>query len=235
MAPPKAGRRGDLALPLLERERPFRAEHDLSVAQPRPPQTWESCVSWFRDAWEASLPVRIHTRGVEDGGDAGGLGSPKMAGGMHQRIDHVSRLGWGVTGWDKDGRPRGMAEDGTVTRDPFLFYLELRLRSRDEKVSSGAQALVWWAYLAWDTVSAAFAYTTRLRAAGMMPEPDARGRWAALAFESVLERTIRQLWHDCQREPVRYSICPSCRRRGCVCGQRSEAQIRAEGAEETAG
>jgi hypothetical protein len=147
-----------------------------------------------------------------------------MSGALHARTDHASDKGWGVTGWDRSGTPRGMTDDGELTRDPFLYYLELRLRRQEP----GACAVVRWAYLGWDTEAAAntdFVERIRLR----LDDPDG---WRAYleGHDALLERTIRQLWHDCQREPVRWSICQDCRRRDCVCGQRSEAQIAAEDA-----
>ena len=54
--------------------------------------------------------------------------------------------------------------------------------------------------------------------------------YEAHALEALLERTIRTLWQRCQTEPVRYSICRECRRRECMCGQKSEAQVNAEDA-----
>lgn len=223
MAPPKAGRRGDLAVPLQRRERPYREEHHASTLQrPAPPLTWEACVAWFRDAWEASLPTRLHQAGVEP---ASALGSPRLAGAARMRLGHVTRKGWGVTGWDRDGQPRGVDDDG-LTRDPFLFHLEMRLRSKDATTSEAAQHLVTWAYLGYDTDHAAHdAFVTRLYLKDAAPSG-----WALFkeGFESMLERTIRKLWDDCQREPVRHTICPECRRRRCECGERSEAQVRAE-------
>lgn len=215
---PKSGRRGDLT-PLALRDRPFHQEHAASVRTPTPPQTFAALAAWFRDAWEASLPTRSHTRGVED---CSALGSPRMSGALHARTDHVSDRGWGVTGWDKDGRPRGMNADG-LTRDPFLFYLEIRLRKGEPE----AEQLIHWAYVGWDVDEAANnAFVRRIRS----HEEDPEG-WALfrVGFEALLERGIRRLWHDCQREPIRYAICAECRRRECVCGRRSEAQLNAEG------
>lgn len=221
--PPKSGRRGDVALPLLERERPFRGDHERSAAQrPEAPRTWPEAVAWFRDAWEASLPLRLHQAGVEPGS---ALGSPRLAGAARMRLGHVTRKGWGITGWDRDGRPRGVDDEG-LTRDPFLFHLETRLRSKDPKVSEAAQQLVTWAYLGYDTDHAAHdAFVTRLYL-----KDDVISGWSLFqqGFESLLERTIKQLWHDCQREPVRYPICAECRRRRCECGERSESQVNAE-------
>lgn len=213
--PPKHGYRGDVSLALQRRESPHADAHARSLSTPTPPLTWEACVAWFKDAWEASLPTRLHTRGVEDGS---ALGSPRMAGAMHARTDHVDDKGWGVTGWDRQGQPRGMTDDGTLTRDPFLFYLELRLRREDP----GAHALVRWAYMGWSVEDTALSLFRRTLREGhpILFEVE--------ALRSLLEVTIKRLWHDCQREPVRYSICRGCRRRECVCGQRSEAQVNAE-------
>lgn len=221
---PKAGRRGDLT-PLALRDTPYRTEHAASVRPPRPPQTFPALAAWFRDAWEASLPTRSHTRGVEDGS---ALGSPRMSGALHARTDHASDRGWGVTGWDKDGQPRGMTDDGTLTRDPFLFYLELRLLRKEVE----AVELVRWAYMGWDVVDAALSAFRRthdpVTNPSLLPAAADGKHWEAQAYEALLERGIRRLWDDCQREPVRYAICRGCRRRECVCGQRSESQIRAE-------
>lgn len=221
MAPPRTGTRGSLDNAAINAAKaaPYRRENIESVRPARPPQTFEALAAWFRDAWVASLPTRLHTRGVEDGS---ALGSPRMAGAMHARTDHASGKGWGVTGWDRQGQPRGMTDDGTLTRDPFLFYLELRLRREEVE----AVQLVHWAYLGWDVTEAANnAFVKRIQ----KHEQDPEG-WALYrsGYEALLERGIRKLWDDCQREPVRYSICVECRRRECVCGQRSESQINAE-------
>lgn len=214
--PPRTGQRGVFD----QRDRPYRQEADERARQrPTAPQTFAACEAWFRDAWEASLPTRSHTRGVEDGS---ALGSPRMSGALHARTDHASAKGWGVTGWDREGRPRGMTDDGTLTRDPFLFYLELRLR-RDEPE---AVQLVRWAYMGWDVdASANNGFIERMR----LRQVDPKG-WSdyRAGYEALLERGIRRLWHDCQSEPVRYSVCPSCHKRVCVCGERSESQVRAE-------
>jgi hypothetical protein len=211
MALPKTGQRGALEA----RERPYRAEHGTSLFQPEPPRTWGALAAWFRDAWEASLPMRLHTGGVEDGS---ALGAPRMSGAMHARTDHASERGWGISGWDRDGRPRGMTDDGTLTRDPFLFYLECRLR----KGEPDAIALVRWAYVGYDIEEAALAIFRRTHRDG------APVLWETEALHALLERGIRKLWHDCRSEPIRYAICRDCRRRRCVCGERSEAQVNAE-------
>lgn len=221
MAPPRTGHRGDLnAIINAAKATPYRQEADERARQrPAAPQTFVACEAWFRDAWEASLPTRSHTRGVEDGS---ALGSPRMSGAMHARTDHVSGKGWGVTGHDRDGRPRGMTDDGTLTRDPFLFYLEMRLR-RDEPE---AVQLVRWAYMGWDVDAAANnGFIERMK----MRQSDPAG-WKdyRTGYEALLERGIKRLWHDCQSEPVRFSVCRECRRRQCVCGQRSESQVNAE-------
>ena len=219
MAPPKAGRRGELqSLALSGRDAPFRGEHERSLAQhDAPPQTWPASVAWFRDAWEASLPTRLHTRGVED---ESALGSPRMAGAMHARIDHVSGDGWGLTGHDKDGQPRGVNGDG-LTRDPFLFYLERMLRGKDTYEQHGAESLLHWAYMGWDLEAAA--------QSAFLSHPDSQAWGLYLAgYRALLERTIRTLWVRCQREPERFPVCRHCRKRECVCGQRSEAQVNAE-------
>ena len=206
-------------------EHPFAEENRESARQrPSPPLTWPACVGWFRDAWEASLPTRLHQAGVEPGS---ALGSPRMAGAVRQRLGHVTRKGWGVTGWDRDGQPRGVDAEG-LTRDTFLFHLEMRLRSKDARTCENAQQLVTWAYLGYDTDHAAHdAFVTRL----YLKDAEPAG-WALFreGFESMLERTIRQLWDDCQHEPVRHTICRECRRRRCECGERSEAQVNAEDA-----
>lgn len=216
MAPPRTGTRGSWST----RDTPFHREHDASVGQrPTPPQTFAACKAWFVDAWEASLPTRLHTRGVEDGGPDGGLGSPRLSGAMHARTDHVTQRGWGITGWDRDGQPRGVDTATGLTRDPFLHYLELLLRKDDP----GAVALVRWAYVGFDTEEAAnnaFVQRIRLR----QDDPDGWKTYHA-GYVALLEQTIRRLWHDCQREPVRFAICRGCRKRDCVC---SEAQVNAE-------
>ena len=217
-SPPKAGRRGELTPLSLIRDTPYRTEHVESVRPTRPPQTFPALAAWFMDAWSASLPARLHTRGVEDGS---ALGSPRMSGALHARTDHASDRGWGVTGWDREGQPRGMTHDG-LTRDPFLFYLEMRLHRREVE----AVQLVHWAYLGWDVDEAANnAFVKRIRAHEQDPEG-----WALYraGYEALLERGIRRLWADCQNEPVRHSVCRECRRRVCVCGQRSESQVNAE-------
>ena len=213
---PKAGRRGDITSLALLRDRPFREEHERSTRLASTPQTWAALEAWFRDAWETSLPTRMHTRGVEDGS---ALGSPAMARAMHARTDHVSEDGWGVTGWDRDGQPRGIDRASGLTRSPFLFYLECRLRSREESDRLGARMVIRWAYMGWDIP--ALAHAVFLRTHG-------QDDFATEAMAALLERTVRRLWHDCQREPVRYAVCRECRRMRCVCCERSEAQVNAE-------
>ena len=233
VAPPKAGRRGDVALPslALDRDARYRSEHERSIARPTPPQTWPACVAFFRDAWEASLPTRMHTRGVED---ESALGSPRMAGAMHARIDHavsskpgpdgkpiVNHNGWGLTGHDRDGQPRGVTPEG-LTRDPFLYYVERMLRGKDEYEKHGALSLIRWAYMGWDVEAAAQASFLTQHA-----DPDTWALYLA-GYRALLERTIRTLWVRCQREPERFPVCRQCRHRECICGQRSEAQVNAE-------
>jgi hypothetical protein len=217
---PKAGRRGDVALPLLERTAPFRCEHERSVRQHATPRTWEALAAFFREAWEASLPTRLHTSGVED---ESALGSPRMAGAMHQRIDHASTLGWGLTGWDQHGQPRGVNRSDGLSRDPFLYWLERMLRSLNAGEALGARALVRWAYMGWDWEAAA-QETFCLQHA----DPATWPMYHA-AYHALLERTIRTLWIRCQREPERWNICKDCRHRDCICGQRSDSQVNAEG------
>lgn len=175
-------------------------------------------MAWFRDGWEASLPTRLHTAGVES---ESALGSPRMAGAMHQRIDHVSNLGWGLTGHDRDGRPRGVTHDG-MTRDPFLYYIERMLRGRSDHEHMGALALMRWAYLGWDVEEAAQRTFIAQHAS-----PQTWDLYLA-GFRSLLETTIRTLWVRCQREPERFPVCRECRHRDCTCGQRSESQVNAE-------
>ena len=223
MAPPtpKSGRRGDVALPLLERERPFRGDHERSASQlPEAPRTWPALAAWFRDGWEASLPTRMHTAGVEA---ESALGSPRMAGAMHQRIDHASAFGWGLTGWDRDGQPLGIDRATGLTRDPFLFYLERMLRGKDAE-RMAARALLRWTYMGWDVEAAA-----QVTFVAQHADPETWKLYKA-GFASLLERTIRTLWHRCQQEPERYPICRQCRKRDCICGERSEAQVNAEAA-----
>ena len=219
--PPKAGRRGELqSLALAQRTSPFREAHDASIQRrPSPPETWPACVAWFRDGWEASLPTRLHTAGVED---ESALGSPRMAGAMHKRIDHVSNLGWGLTGHDRDGQPRGVDRGTGLTLDPFLFYLERMLRGKGDHERLGALALMRWAYLGWDVEAAAQATFIAQHA-----NPDTWGYYL-VGFRALLMGTIRTLWVRCQREPERFPVCRDCRKRECVCGQRSEAQVNAE-------
>jgi len=220
MAPPKAGRRGDIGLLARTVDAPYRGDHDRSVErQAPPPQTWPACVAWFRDAWEASLPTRLHTAGVEA---ESALGSPRMAGAMHARIDHASDLGWGLTGHDREGQPRGVDRATGLTRDPFLYYLERMLRGKDDHERFGALSLLRWAYLGWDVEAAAQASFVAQHA---NPET-----WALYksGHRALMERTIRTLWVRCQREPERFPVCRQCRHRQCVCGERSEAQVNAE-------
>jgi len=223
---PKHGRRGDLApLSLGDRDRRFREEHDASTRQraETPPNTWAACKAWFVGEWQASLPARMHTSGVE--ADSA-LGSPRMAPALASRIGNASERGWGVTGHDRDGQPRGMTKDGEHTRDWFLFYLERMLNSGGvERI--GAQALVRWAYLGMD--DAAAAHPRFVQAIGAGADPDAWSEYLS-GQTALLERTIRSLWHRCQSEPIRWSVCRQCRQRACVCGERSEAQVNAEDA-----
>ena len=218
---PKAGRRGDLqSLALAQRSSPFREDHDASATVlPAAPRTWPSCVAWFRDAWEASLPTRLHTRGVED---ESALGSPRMAGGMHRRIDHVSDHGWGLTGWDRDGQPRGVDRATGLTIDPFLYNMERMLRGRNDHERMGALALMRWAYLGWDVEAAAQATFVAQHAS-----PETWSLYLA-GFRSLLHGTIRTLAIRCQREPERWPVCRGCRQRECICGTKSEAQHNAE-------
>lgn len=164
----------------------------------------------------------MHTRGVE--ADSA-LGSPTLAPAMRARIANVSDRGWMVTGWDRDGNPRRVTDDG-YTIDPFLFYLEKRLRAGEVD----AKELVRWAYAGFDSVTAAlFAFRRKaLASPDLLPAPDELDHWEASAYEALLERGMRKLWDDCQREPVRHSVCPDCRRGRCACGDRSESQINAE-------
>jgi hypothetical protein len=218
---PKHGYRGGVTpLALSDRDRKYRGEHEASIRAERQPQTFRALAKWFVLEWEASLPTRMHTRGVE--ADSA-LGSPKMAPAVASRLNNASDHGWGVTGWDRDGNPRGMTKDGEHTRDPFLYYLE-RLLNGGAADRMGATCLLRWAYNGWDVEATALAIYRRTHddGAGVLYE--------AQALEALLERTIRTLWRQCQSEPVRYSICRECRRRECVCGQRSEAQVNAEDA-----
>lgn len=176
-------------------------------------------MAWFIEAWEASLPTRLHTRGVED---ESALGSPRMAGAMHARIDHVSDLGWGLTGHDRNGEPRGVDKASGLTRDPFLYYLERMLRGKDQYEHHGALSLMRWAYMGWDVEAAAQATFLSEHA-----QPETWGAYLA-GFRALLEQTIQKLHQRCQREPERFPVCRSCRKRECICGQRSEAQINAE-------
>ena len=145
------------------------------------------------------------------------------------RTDHVSDRGWGVTGWDRTGEPRGVDRSTGLTRDPFLYYLERMLgeRVRDEQGQRterrtanalGATALVRWAYLGWD-LGALIHEMWRRNHDDDYAEP---------AMRALLETTIKRLWQDCQREPVRWARCVTCHRRDCVCGERSESQANAE-------
>ena len=176
-------------------------------------------MAWFRDAWEASLPTRLHTTGVEA---ESALGSPRMAGAMHQRIDHVSDLGWGLTGHDRDGDPRGVDRATGLTRDPFLYYIERMLRGRGDHERMGALALLRWAYHGWDMEGAAQATFCAQHA-----DPQTWTLYCA-GYHALIERTIRTLWQRCQREPERFPVCRDCRHRDCVCGQRSDSQVNAE-------
>lgn len=188
--------------------------------RPVAPQTWEARRAWFRDAWEGSLPTRIHTRGVED---ESALGSPRMAGAMHRRIDHASINGWGLTGHDRDGQPRGVNGDG-LTLDPFLFYVERMLRGKDDHERHGARSLVSWAYMGWDLEA-----TAQASFLGTHADPETWTLFLA-GFRALLDRTIATLWVRCQTEPERWPVCRSCRKRECVCGEKSDSQRNAEDA-----
>lgn len=219
--PYRTGRRGELTAALDAREHPYRRERDDSARRTeQAPLTFGACRSWFRDAWEASLPARMHSMAVEDGDQWGG---PRWTKAMLSRIGNASDQGWMATGWDKHGQPRGVDAEG-LTRDPFLFHLEMMLRGGGTD-ALGASALMTWAYMGWDSEAAAIAIFRRPPRT-VMPSPVVL--WETAALEAMLERTIRRLWHACRTEPVRYAICPVCKRRECVCAQRSEAQVNAE-------
>lgn len=219
MAPtvPKAGQRGDY---IGFRDRRYREEHDASerTRETRQPQTWNALAHWFRAEWEASLPTRMHARGVE--ADSA-LGSPRLAPAVASRTNHADERGWGITGWDRDGQPRGMTKDGEHTRDPFLYYLE-RMLNGGLAERMGASALLRWAYMGWDVDATTLSIFRRTLGDG------APVLYETEAMLALLERTIRTLWQRCQSEPVRYSVCRGCRRQVCVCGQRSESQVNAE-------
>lgn len=201
---PSTGRRGE----------PYRAAHERSTAHESPPRTWNALRHWFVAEWEASLPMRMHTRGVHPESH---LGSPTLAGAVASRTGHATERGWGLTGWDRHGQPIGVDEETGDTRQPFLYHLERAMRDGGT-TGIGARAVVRWAYVGWDIHAATLA----------LYRHDTATLWETAALTALLERTIRDLWERCQSEPRRWSICPACRRRECVCGERSEAQVRAE-------
>ena len=209
-----------MPLSLGDCDRRFRQQHEAGerTRATRQPQTWRALAEWFQGEWQASMPYRLHVAGLEEDS------SPRMAPAMLARIGHASDRGWGLTGWDRDGQPRGMTRDGEHTRQPFLHHLELRLLRREPD----AQALMRWTYMGWDTEAAASNdFVRRIR----MRELDPDGWESYLhGYAALLERGIRRLWWDCQSEPIRFSVCRVCRRRECVCAQRSESQVNAEGA-----
>ena len=202
------------SLALEGRETPYSTEHAASVRRrPETPRSFVALSAWFRAEWEAALPTRMHTRGVE--ADSA-LGSPTLAPAVARRTGHATEHGWGHTGWDRDGQPRGADREGFAT-NPFLHYLERRLKRNE----AGAHALVRWAYNGWDTGATALTIFRRTHADG------APILWETEALEALLWRTMQHLWRDCQTEPVLQPLCRSCRRTRCEC---SDAQIAAEGA-----
>ena len=191
------------------RESALSGRAGRAYAEPEMPRTFEALKAWFVECWSEALPIRLHERGDEDH-DV--LGSPRWAAAFRRRILNASKRGWLVTGWDKHGDPRAVDHEG-YTLSPFLFYLERDLNSRTKSEQIGAEALVRWAYLGWDIVRTGEANVPII-------EKD--------YMEALLEKALRRLWWRCQREPERYSVCPDCHRRQCCCGEKSEAQVRAE-------
>ncbi len=214
MTVPRHGRRGEPYA--LDRDRRYRREHDDSARQAETPRTWNALRHWFVDEWQAALPTRSHVKGVEDSGPDGGLGSPRMAPALRARTAHASDRGWGLTGWDRDGQPIGVDGEGHTTQ-PFLYHLERMMRDGGT-TGVGARALVTWAYMGFD-VGAAARETFRRTSTP----------WESAALEALLERTVRDLHRRCLSEPVRWSVCRVCRRRECICAQKSESQVNAEG------
>ena len=215
MAPPKSGYRGGVRPYALDRDRPFRQEHDDSARTQAPPQTWNALQHWFVEQWQAALPTRSHVKGVKDSGPDGGLGSPRMAPALRARTAHASDRGWGLTGWDRDGQPIGVDNEGHTTQ-PFLYHLERMMRDGPRQ-SAGAQALLRWAYLGWDVEATAIATWRRSHV-----------EWGEQAMGALLEGALRDLYRRCQTEPIRWSVCRVCRKRDCICNQKSESQVNAE-------
>lgn len=167
------------------------------------PRTFAALAYWYRGQWSDSMPLRLHVHEL----DYDVLGSPRWT----RAFQRYLLDDWGATGWDRNGDPRGVDEDGT-TIDRFRFYLALMLR-RGGAERRQAERLCRWAYLGWD-----------MELVGLGETPPVGKEF----METYLERALRNLWRRCQAEPVRYSVCSECRRRDCVCGEKSESQRKAE-------
>lgn len=182
------------------------------------PKTARALAAWFRHHWAASLPERLHVHESDAGG------GPRQTGSLTRLLtsewpnlkepEKTTRGGRPFTGWDAQGEPLNVDEDGR-TLDRFRYWLEWMLvRSRSGRENRQAQRLIQWAFMGFD--SAALAAIT--------PVP-------VEFMDAYLERALRTLYRRCQTEPVRFAICPTCRRGTCECGEKSESQQHAEEAD----
>lgn len=174
-------------------------------------RTARALVRWFRHRWAASLPERLHVHEFD------ASGSPRQTGAFtRELVSEWPPRGRGArpfTGWDAQGEPLNVDEDGK-TIDRFRYWLEwMLLRSRSVAENRQAERLIRWAWMGFDA-----------SASGAREIPPVSGEF----MEAYLERALRVLYRHCQTEPVRFTICPECRRSSCRCAEKSESQIHAE-------
>jgi hypothetical protein len=187
------------------------------------PRSFRALAAWFRHEWANSLPMKLHDDAMD--GREGLRWSPAMARELStpwpRQDDRREAAGLprrqGVTkpysGYRRVGdvlEPMGVDDDGT-TVSRFRYYLERRLMASADSERRQAERLIRWAFLDFDTASLA-----------------AAERVEAEFMEAYIERALRALHRDCQREPVRFRLCARCYRNVCVCSEKSEAQRRAE-------
>jgi hypothetical protein len=189
----------------------------------RDPRTFRALAAWFRHEWANSLPTKLH----DDVMDA--EGGPRWTSAMTRELSTPwprqddRREAAGVprrrgltkpyTGYRRVGdelEPLGVDEDG-MTVNRFRYYLEHRLVKGTKQECRQAERLTRWAFLDFDTWSLA---------ASERVDPE--------FMEAYLERALRSLYRDCQREPVRFRLCARCYRNACICAEKSESQEHAE-------
>lgn len=175
------------------------------------PRTAGRLAAWFRHRWAVSLPDRLHVHEFD------ASGSPRQTGAFVRELTSEwpprGKGGRPYTGWDAQGEPLNIDEDGK-TIDRFRYWLEWMLVRSSGREQEQAERLVRWAFLGFDARALAASETV-----------------PAEFMEAYLERALRTLYRHCQVEPVRFAICPECRRGTCSCADKSESQHRAEEAE----